>query len=406
MTRLFTYLICVWSAFMVTGPAASADLAGTYGHDAKFLKQHSDAVVLKSPDSAASAVVVPEYQGRVMTSTTDGEKSFGWINFALIHLNKRQPHINVFGGEDRIWLGPEGGQFSVFFKEGDPFDLKHWQTPEGIDWGGWDVVGQREDAIQVRRSMTLKNYSGYTFDLTIDRIVSVLSRAASETALGVKLPADVELVGIESDNSLINRGKTAWTEGTGTLSIWILGMLNASASTTVVLPYAPGPVAKLGPYVNSDYFGDVPMDRLKIINGVAFFKGDAQFRSKIGVGPRRASDTIGSYDSESGVLTVCKYSRPKDETRYVNSQWKIQDEPFGGDVVNAYNDGPATPSGPQLGRFYELESSSSAAFLEPGEALTHVHRTFHFAGPRAKLTRVSRILLGVDLDEIEKAWAE
>jgi hypothetical protein len=25
------------------------------------------------------------------------------------------PHINVFGGEDRFWLGPEGGQFSIFF---------------------------------------------------------------------------------------------------------------------------------------------------------------------------------------------------------------------------------------------------------------------------------------------------
>ena len=32
--------------------------------------------------------------------------------------------MNGFGGEDRFWLGPEGGQFSIFFKKDDPFDLE------------------------------------------------------------------------------------------------------------------------------------------------------------------------------------------------------------------------------------------------------------------------------------------
>ena len=36
-------------------------------------------------------------------------------------------------GEDRFWLGPEGGQFALFFKKGDPFDLDHWQTPAMMD---------------------------------------------------------------------------------------------------------------------------------------------------------------------------------------------------------------------------------------------------------------------------------
>jgi hypothetical protein len=36
---------------------------------------------------------------------------FGWINRKLIASRKIQPHINVFGGEDRFWIGPEGGQF-------------------------------------------------------------------------------------------------------------------------------------------------------------------------------------------------------------------------------------------------------------------------------------------------------
>ena len=28
------------------------------------------------------------------------------------------PHMNAYGGEDRIWLGPEGGMFSLFFCAG------------------------------------------------------------------------------------------------------------------------------------------------------------------------------------------------------------------------------------------------------------------------------------------------
>ena len=55
------------------------------------------------------------------------------------------------------------------------------------------------------------------------------------------------------------------------------------------------------------------------------------------------------------------YSLPAGEREYVNSLWEIQDEPFRGDVVNSYNDGKLE-DGTQLGPFYELESSSPAAF--------------------------------------------
>ena len=49
--------------------------------------------------------------------------------------------MNVFGGEDRFWLGPEGGQFALYFKPGDPFDLDHWQVPEADRLG---KLGDRE----------------------------------------------------------------------------------------------------------------------------------------------------------------------------------------------------------------------------------------------------------------------
>jgi hypothetical protein len=40
------------------------------------------------------------------------------------------------------------------------------------------------------------------------------------------------------------------------------------------------------------------------------------------------------------------------------------------------------PDGSQMGPFYELETSSPAADIEPGDTLTHEHATFHFCGSK------------------------
>jgi len=83
--------------------------------------------------------------------------------------------------------------------------------------------------------------------------------------------------------------------------------------------------------------------------------------------------------------------------------WEIQEKPFAGDVVNSYNDGPASPGAKPLGPFYELETSSPAAALSPGGTLTHVHTTMHFQGPEKALDEIARKALGVGIEEIEKA---
>src|SRR5271165_5441896 len=89
--------------------------AASFGDDLAFLQKHTDVVVLHDPSNMAQVAVAPAWQGRVLTSTADGAggASFGWINRELISSGKLLPHINVFGGEDRFWLGPEGGQFGV-----------------------------------------------------------------------------------------------------------------------------------------------------------------------------------------------------------------------------------------------------------------------------------------------------
>jgi len=140
-------------------------------------------------------------------------------------------------------------------------------------------------------------------------------------------------------------------------------MFNPSPEPTVVIPFKPGPEIDLGPVVNDAYFGKVPADRLVIKDSVLFFSGDGQHRSKIGISPARALPFLGSYDAENEVLTLAHLTIPERSADYVNSMWEIQKNPFGGDVVNSYNDGPPEPGAQPLGPFYELESSSPAAAL-------------------------------------------
>lgn len=72
------------------------------------------------------------------------------------------------------------------------------------------------------------------------------------------------------------------------------------------------------------------------------------------------------------MLTIVKMSPPEGPAphSYVNSLWKIQKDPYGGDVINAYNDGTPEPGKEPMGPFYEFESSSPGAQLDPGESIT------------------------------------
>jgi hypothetical protein len=401
--RITPFILVV---LLMPAPTKSQANAATFGDDIEFLRRRTDVVVLSDSSNQAQVAVAPAWQGRVMTSTAAGTSgaSFGWINRDLISSGAVEPHINVFGGEDRFWLGPEGGQFSIFFAKGVPFDLEHWFTPAALDTEPFETVSRTTDRAHFRRTIALANYSGTSFQLQVDREVRLLPTSDALAAHGVKLPADVKGVAFESVNSVKNTGNAAWRKETGLLSIWILGMLNASPSAVVVVPYVTGPEAKLGPVVNDSYFGKVPADRLVVRDHAIFFRADANHRSKIGLSPKRAKPVIGSYDAAGKTLTLSFFTQPKGATDYVNSMWKLQDDPFSGDVVNSYNDGPSAPGAKQLGKFYELESSSPALALPPGGSATHVHQTIHLQGTEKDLDAIARAALGVGLDEIETAF--
>ncbi|OGV66882.1 MAG: hypothetical protein A3K18_30565 [Lentisphaerae bacterium RIFOXYA12_64_32] len=411
MRRSMTLLALV-SAGALTGCTAvkSVRTAGsaTFGDDVAFARKSTLVVVLSGSEGRAAVAVAPKLQGRVLTSTSSGQggMSFGWINRALLAEGRPRPQINCYGGEDRFWIGPEGGQFSIFFSKGASFDMAHWFTPAPIDTEAFDVVSSSAAKIVMKKDMQLTNYAGTTFKLKVDREVRVIDTSEACQLLGLENAEGLETVGFESANTMTNTGDVAWDKATGLLSIWILGMFQPGTVTSVAIPFTPGPDEELGPKVNDAYFGKVPEERLSVTDGAVVFVADGKCRSKIGVSPRRAKSVLGSYDALNGVLTIVQYNKPEGKTDYVNSLWQEQENPYGGDAVNAYNDGPASPGAKPLGPFYEMETSSPAAALQPGESIQHIHRTFHFTGPEPVLNAIAMKALGVSVPRMMSVYTK
>jgi hypothetical protein len=374
-------------------------VSGTYGYDTQFLKKHCSLVELRNEDAAI--VIVPAYQGRVMTSTCRGDYgfSFGWINHEAISSNILKKQFNPFGGEERFWLGPEGGQFSLYFSEGQSFDFQNWQVPSVIDKESFELVKCNKDKALFRKQFKLTNYSGFEFNAEVNREITLLSKNQIEKYLNLDCDG-ISLVAYQSANDIKNIGLINWTKDKGLISIWMLGMYIPSDDVCVVIPVQPGNEEKLGPKVKDDYFGKVSEDRLKLIDDVIYFRADGKSRGKIGVSPRRATKFMGSYDAKNLSLTILECELPADRTDFVNSAWEIQENPFSGDALNSYNDGPLE-DGSQMGPFYELESSSPALELKSQESYTHVQRTYHFQGDLDQLNQIAENILGVSLNNIK-----
>lgn len=379
-----------------------SDSTSQYGYNRDFLKKYVQVIELRKNNSAIA--LIPDWQGRVMTSTAEGDRgfSFGWINHELISSRKKVPHLNAFGGEERLWLGPEGGQFSIFFKKGDDFVYDKWQTPSFLDTEPFEIVNRTDTSALFALDVETVNYSGTPLKFRIEREVLILSDKAVREYTNID-PDGLQYVAYRSDNSIINEGPDEWTKENGLLSIWMLGMFTPSPTVVVAIPFNPGDEKQMGPVVNDNYFGKIPPDRLKVEGNHIFFRCDGKSRGKIGLPPLRSKGIMGSYDEGSNTLTLLICKQPEGITDYVNSAWEIQKNPYSGDALNSYNDGPLE-DGSQMGPFYELEASSPAAALKPGEKLTHTQYTIHITGEKNLLNNVSVNALGVSLDKIANAF--
>lgn len=379
---------------------------GTFGYDLDLVQKHREVVVLKDKEGKAQVITSPELQGRVLTSSFNGLEgmSLGYINHERIASTEMQPHIQSYGGEDRFWLGPQGGQYTVYFNPSDPFDFDHWFTPSPIDKEPFELVSASDSLVQYRKSMQLKNYVNTIFDLEVNREIKLLDRNEALELLGLDEISGLNYVGFESINKVTNTGSQAWEKDKGLLSIWILGMF--PGGSTVVIPFKEDAGRDIPVYTEyfTDIIGTLEEDNLRVKEGVIYYKGDGNYIGKIGVGAKRAKPFFGSYDEEKNVLTIILYTLPQDTEDYVNSQWEEQEKPYAGDVVNSYNDGALDHKPNPEPTFYELESSSPAMELKPGESMVHHHLTFHFSGSKEQLNKISQARLGTSIEEIERQF--
>jgi hypothetical protein len=368
---------------------------GTFGYDLGFLQRHDSVIVLQQGN--ARLIVSPKYQAKVFTSTNDGDggASFGWIHYKAFD-GPADPHMNAYGGENRLWLGPEGGKFALFFPPGAKMEFANWKTPAAFDTEPWQVTKQSDHSVSLHKDMQLTNYAGTRLSLSVNRTIELMAVRDILGNLPQAARDSVKVVGYKTINTLINTGTQPWTEKTGAPCIWLLDMFPPSEKTVIAIPYGHGGV------VTSDYFGQIPADRLKTDSDVVLFRADGRQRGKLGIGSAHAGRVAGSYDPARHLLTLIRFD-VDNESHYCNQEWNVTKPPFAGDAVNAYNDGPLA-DGSQMGPFYELESVGPAAMLAPGAQLVHYHSVYHFTGPESGLDAISRSLLGVPLEKMRTAF--
>ncbi|MEP7252333.1 MAG: DUF6786 family protein [Ginsengibacter sp.] len=372
---------------------------GSYGYDAAFLGKHSKDII-QLQDGDAKVLLSPDYQGRVMTSTASGDSgiSYGWINYDLISSGEKKQQFNPVGGEERFWLGPEGGQYALYFKKGDSFNINSWQVPPLIDTEKFEVIQSDSTSATFSKKASITNYSGTSFQIEISRRIQLLDKNSAEQIMKASIPDGVKYVAYSSNNSLKNSGDREWKQENGLLSIWLLSMMTPTDQTKVMIPFSPIPGARA--MITDNYFGEIPKDRLLVKDSILYFRCDGKSRGKIGISPLIAKPVVGSFDFKNNVLTVLIPEVHRNEP-YVNSKWENQEQPYKGDVINSYNDGPLE-DGTQLGPFYEIESSSPARALKPGETGEYRQTIIHLEGDYSALKKLADEVLHVDLDDVKK----
>src|SRR6056300_794560 len=186
-------IISILLGFVLILGCSEVPKIGSFGYDVSFLKSHTETIVLKSQDNACQLAIAPAYQGRIMTSTSQGlaGKSYGWINYDLVASHQFEKHINVFVGEDRFWLGPEGGQYSIFFAPETDFTIDNWFTPKAIDTDPFIVKKKEKNSVHFSQQIRVKNYSDFVFDLAVERKVSIFDKSTIEDQLEIAIDSQI-----------------------------------------------------------------------------------------------------------------------------------------------------------------------------------------------------------------------
>ena len=278
----------------------------------------------------------------------------------------------------------------------------NWKTPSTVDTESWNLKSIDNIRVTMYKEMNLINYHGTWLKLKVDRSVQILGRQEIFRRTGIAETDSVDMVGYETENVLTNKGDHEWTAETGMPCIWILDMFKPSPATVILVPFRHPAGVDFTRIATTNYFGEIPPDRIKHYDSMLVFKADGKSRGKLGIAADKAKHTAGSYDAVKKVLTIINFD-VDGRARYLNQEWNTTKPSFSGDAVNAYNDGPLA-NGTQMGPFYEIESVSPAAFLKPEESIIHRHAVFHFSGNEKALNEIAIRLLGNSLNDINKSF--
>jgi len=377
----------------------------TFAADVAFIADHAHVTVLHA-EGCGPVAVAPALEGRVMTSAfAESAPGFGLVNRAAIMAGPKGTPFANYGGEDRLWLAPEGGPHALFFEPGASQTPEAWFVPSFGSTSGV-LIREQPTATKVILAPTrvrVRDQTGAWLDLTVDRAIEALSRTEVVACLGrVDLDQVFKIVAFRSTNRL------SWADAPppdALVGLWVLGQFDPSDRTTVLFPFrgdAAGndasPEAIAAAAIKRDYFGVVPDDRLQLLLpagpgsfGLARFKADGRLRSKIGLSAAAATGWIGAFDEDRGVLTLVSHTLPPAGAPVPDCDWRVPNPRAAqGDVATSYDHGGEP-------RFFELESLSAALPCEDGASIEHVHTTIHLGGDREELARIARAVLHAEL---------
>lgn len=363
----------------------------TINDDIQFLKHVPGFHVLKNKN--ARLLVSSSYQGRVFAASANGDngESIGWYNKTAIEQMENNPKLNTCGGLSRFMFGPEIGKYAIFFDPNTEQTADNIRVSPQLNTRFFKLHSSTKNSITCGNTMQIRNANSTIFDLDIKRIINLKSTEEIENELDIKIDKSVQPIAFSAETSIKNTGQDQWTKESGLLSIWELSCLSPSSNTLVIIP-----LAKEAKKI-TEYFTPLGEERISINKQTVIYKADAQYMNKIGVQPELCKNVFGSYDPEQQLLTIVKYTFNKDGT-FVNSLWGHQ-KPYNGDVINVFN-GEVNSELDRNWPFYELETSSCAKELMPGESMQHTQTLYHFKGTLNQLNKISLQVLGVDLKTV------
>lgn len=376
MKRAALYFILIGLVFSCSEPSDKS-----YQKLLENLRQKTKVVELASEDGNSRLIVSPFHQGKILASTNTGLNGdyIGWINTDAAEYISEAKDI---GGEERLWIGPLGSQFSLYFQQIEPIHDDNWKVPDAIGSEPYNLVFNDEHQVELSKKVHLTNFIGTKFNIEINRKITLLSGIQIDKYLGIILNSTTDYVAFETKHKLTNRDTVSWAKETGLLSLWSAGMYQGDDSVVII------PLKNSGK--RSDiltYLAPIDSTRLTVRNNMVLFKADGQYRSKIGIPPEFAPNIYGCYSKRKNRLTIIQYKKEEDSL-YSNSFVSILDAPFRGEAIPIYNNGKD---------FFELESNAPLKVLKPNETTTHWHRVYHFSDDETALNKISETLLSTNL---------